>query len=298
MNIREELKKRRLFFDGGMGSLLQAKGLKPGELPETWNILHPEIIEQIHVDYLKAGADVVTTNTFGVNRFKYKKEVNYSVEEIVTAAVQIAKSAVERAGHGFVALDLGPTGKLLTPYGTLEFEEACDVYKEVVSAGTAAGADLIIIETMGDSYELKAAVLAAKEASDLPIFATVTLDEKGKMLTGGNVESVTALLEGLGVDVIGLNCGLGPIQLRTFVEKMCACASIPVMVNPNAGLPRSEGGKTVYDINSDQYAEAMTKIAEAGASVLGGCCGTTPEHIRKMHEICKVRSKARRTGST
>ena len=287
MNIREELKKRRLFFDGGMGSLLQAKGLKPGELPETWNILHPEIIEQIHVDYLKAGADVVTTNTFGVNRFKYKKEVNYSVEEIVTAAVQIAKSAVERAGHGFVALDLGPTGKLLTPYGTLEFEEACDVYKEVVSAGTAAGADLIIIETMGDSYELKAAVLAAKEASDLPIFATVTLDEKGKMLTGGNVESVTALLEGLGVDVIGLNCGLGPIQLRAFVEKMCACASIPVMVNPNAGLPRSEGGKTVYDINSDQYAEAMTKIAEAGASVLGGCCGTTPEHIRKMHEVCK-----------
>ena len=287
MNIREELKERRLFFDGGMGSLLQAKGLKPGELPETWNMLHPEIIEQIHVDYLNAGADVVTTNTFGVNRFKYKKEENYSVEEVVTAAVKLAKSATERAGHGYVALDMGPTGKLLVPYGTLEFEDACEVYKEVVRAGAAAGADLVIIETMGDSYELKAAVLAAKEESDLPVFATVTLDEKGKMLTGGNVESVTALLEGLGVDVIGLNCGLGPVQLLPFVENMRAVASIPVMVNPNAGLPRSEGGKTVYDIDADQFAAAMKKIAECGASVLGGCCGTTPEHIAKMHEVCK-----------
>lgn len=287
MNIREELKKRRLFFDGGMGSLLQAKGLKPGELPETWNMFHPEIIEQIHVDYLNAGADVVTTNTFGVNRFKYKKEENFSVEEIVEAAVKIARSAVKKAGHGFVALDLGPTGKLLAPYGTLEFDEACDVYKEVVRAGAAAGADLVIIETMGDSYELKAAVLAAKEESELPVFATVTMDEKGKMLTGGNVESVTALLEGLGVDVIGLNCGLGPVQLLPLVENMRAVSSVLVMVNPNAGLPRTENGKTVYDINSDQFAEAMRKIAECGASVLGGCCGTTPEHIAKMHQVCK-----------
>lgn len=287
MSIREELKQRRLFFDGGMGSLLQAKGLKPGELPETWNILHPEIIEQIHADYLKAGADVITTNTFGANRFKYKKEENFSVEEIVTAAVETAKAAVKKTGHGFVALDMGPTGKLLAPYGTLEFEDACDVYKEVVRAGAAAGADLVIIETMGDSYELKAAVLAAKEESELPVFTTVTLDEKGKMLTGGNVESVTALLEGLGVDVIGLNCGLGPVQLLPLVEKMCAAASVPVMVNPNAGLPRTEHGKTVYDINSDQFAESMKAIAECGASVLGGCCGTTPEHIEKMYRVCK-----------
>ena len=287
MKVLEELKRRRLFFDGGMGSLLQAKGLKPGELPETWNVLHPEIIEQIHVDYLNAGADVVTTNTFGVNRFQYNKEENYSVDEIVTVAVGIAKSAVKRVGHGFTALDLGPTGKLLAPYGTLEFEEACDGYKEVVSAGAKAGADLVLIETMGDSYELKAAVLAAKEVCDLPIFATVTLDEKGKMLTGGSVESVTALLEGLGVDVIGLNCGLGPVQLLPFVEKMRACASVPVMVTPNAGLPRSEQGKAVYDINSDQFAESMKAIGESGASILGGCCGTTPEHIEKMVKMCK-----------
>lgn len=287
MGIREELKQRRLFFDGGMGSLLQAKGLKSGELPETWNLLHPDIIVGIHFDYLKAGADIVTTNTFGVNRFKYKKENGYSVGEVVTAAVVNAKKAVELAGRGFVALDLGPTGKLLEPYGTLGFEEACDVYKEVVRAGVAAGADLIIIETMGDSYELKAAVLAAKEESELPVFATVTLDEKGKMLTGGNVESVTALLEGLGVDVIGLNCGLGPIQLLPLIRKMVEAASVPVMVNPNAGLPRSEGGKTVYDIDSDQFAETMRVIAECGVSVLGGCCGTTPEHIAKMYAVCK-----------
>ncbi|MBE5972150.1 MAG: homocysteine methyltransferase [Lachnoclostridium sp.] len=287
MGIREELRQRRLFFDGGMGSLLQAKGLKPGELPETWNLLHPEIIVGIHRDYLDAGADIITTNTFGVNRFKYKKEQGFSVEEVTAAAVANAKKAVESAGHGFVALDLGPTGKLLEPYGTLGFEEACDVYKEVVRAGAAAGADLVIIETMGDSYELKAAVLAAKEESDLPIFATVTLDEKGKMLTGGNVESVTALLEGLGVDVIGLNCGLGPVQLLPLIRKMVEIASVPVMVNPNAGLPRSEDGKTVYDINSDQFAETMRVIAENGVSILGGCCGTTPEHIAKMHEVCK-----------
>ncbi len=287
MEVREALKRGRLFFDGGMGSLLQAKGLKPGELPETWNILYPEIIEGIHVDYLAAGADIVTTNTFGVNRFKYKTEDGFSVEEVVCAAVANAKKAVKRAGHGYVALDLGPTGKLLEPYGTLGFEEACDVYKEVVCVGAKAGADLVIIETMGDSYELKAAVLAAKESCDLPIFVTVTLDEKGKMLTGGNVESVTALLEGLGVDVIGLNCGLGPIQLLPLIRRMVEVASVPVMVNPNAGLPRSEGGKTVYDIDSDVFADAMRAIAESGVSVLGGCCGTTPDHIAKMYAICK-----------
>lgn len=287
MGIREELKQRRLFFDGGMGSLLQAKGLKPGEFPETWNILHPEMVEGIHLDYLNAGADIVTANTFGANRFKYKKEDGYSVEEIVTEAVKLAKKAISRAGHGYAALDLGPTGKLLEPYGTLSFEEACEVYKDVVRAGAAEGADLIIIETMGDSYELKAAVLAAKEESELPVFATVTLDEKGKMLTGGNVESVTALLEGLGVDVIGLNCGLGPVQLLPLIKQMAGAASVPVMVSPNAGLPRSEGGKTVYDIDSDGFAAAMKEIAESGVSILGGCCGTTPEHIAKMYAVCK-----------
>lgn len=286
MGILELMRERRVFFDGGTGSLLQAQGLKPGELPETWNLLYPERIEKLHRDYLEAGTDIVTTNTFGVNKFKFKKEDGMSVEEIVTAAVKNAKRAIAACGHGFAALDLGPTGKLLKPYGSLEFEDACDAYKEVVRAGAAAGADLIIIETMGDSYELKAAVLAAKECSSLPVFATVTLDEKGKMLTGGDVESVTALLEGLGADVIGLNCGLGPVQLLPFAKQMVAIASVPVLVNPNAGLPRSEGGKTVYDIDSDEFAAAMKEMALAGVSVLGGCCGTTPEHIKKTRELC------------
>lgn len=181
---------------------------------------------------------------------------------------------------------MGPTGKLLKPYGDLEFEDAYEAYKEVVIAGKEAGADLVIIETMGDGYELKAAVLAAKENSNLPVFATITLDEKGKMLTGGNVESVTALLEGLGADVIGLNCGLGPIQLLPFLKDMVRVSSTPILVNPNAGLPRSEGGKTVYDINADEFAEAMKEMARNGATVLGGCCGTTPEHIHKTKLVC------------
>ncbi|MCI8511002.1 MAG: dihydropteroate synthase [Lachnospiraceae bacterium] len=288
MGILEEIRSRRVFFDGGTGSLLQAQGLKPGELPETWNLLHPERIVRLHLDYLDAGSDVLTTNTFGANRFKFKKEDGFSVKEIVTAAVKNARAAIRRAGHGFAALDLGPTGKLLRPYGELEFEDAVTAYKEVAEAGTKAGADLIIIETMGDSYEMKAAVLGAKEGSLLPVFATVTLDEKGKMLTGGGVEAVTALLEGLGVDGIGLNCGLGPIQLLPFVRQMASIASVPILVNPNAGLPRSQNGQTVYDIDSDAFAAAMQEIALAGASLLGGCCGTTPEHIRKMRAACEA----------
>lgn len=286
MDIRDELKQRRIFFDGGMGSMLQERGLLPGELPETWNLSHPEAVKEIHLEYLRAGADVVTANTFGANRFKYKKEAGYSLESIVTAGVSLAKEAVKEAGHGYAALDLGPTGRLLAPYGDLDFEDACTAYKEVVEAGVRAGADLVIIETMGDSYELKAAVLAAKEASSLPVFATVTLDEKGKMLTGGTVETAAALLEGLGADVIGLNCGLGPVQLLPFMKRLQSVSSLPLMVNPNAGLPRSENGRTVYDIDARGFAQAMKAMAECGVSVLGGCCGTTPEHIRRLKEAC------------
>lgn len=284
MDILEKLKTCRIFFDGGMGSMLQARGLEPGEFPETWNLRHPDMIEAIHLEYLMAGADVISANTFGANGLKYKEET-VCVETVITEAVRIAKNAVRKAGHGYVALDIGPTGSLLAPYGMLEFESCCNVYKEMVRAGVSAGADLILIETMGDSYELKAAVLAAKEESDFPVFATVTLDAHGKMLTGGDVESVTALLEGLGVDVIGLNCGLGPVQLLPFVKKMAEAASVPIMVSPNAGLPRDVRGETVYDIDADEFSLAMEKIA-GYASVLGGCCGTTPEYIRKMIEVC------------
>ena len=290
MNILQEMRQRRLFFDGGMGSLLQAKGLKAGELPERWNLTHPEEICGIHRMYLQAGSDLITTNTFGANRLKYGEEL----EKIVSEAVSHAKEAVRAEGHGYVALDLGPTGKLLKPLGDLEFEDAVEIYKETVSYGARAGADLVLIETMSDCYELKAAVLAAKEAGfspetgeRLPIFATVIFDEKGKLLTGGDVSSTVALLEGLGVDVLGINCGLGPVQMKGIVEELLSVSSTPVLVNPNAGLPRSENGETVYDIDAVRFGEVMEEIVKMGAVIVGGCCGTGPEHIRETVKRCK-----------
>lgn len=288
--ILEEMRERRLFCDGGMGSLLQASGLKPGELPELWNISHPEKLQEIHLSYLEAGADIMTTNTFGANRLKFGDQL----EAIVTAGVKNARTAVEKAGHGYVALDMGPTGRLLKPLGDLDFEDAVDLYKEVAAIGAKAGADLVLIETMSDSYELKAAVLAAKEAAfrpdtgeQLPIFATVIFDEKGKLLTGGNIASTTALLEGLKVDALGINCGLGPVQMKGILEELLEWSSLPILVNPNAGLPRSENGKTVYDIDPGEFAKVMGEIAAMGAVITGGCCGTTPEHIRLMAEECR-----------
>jgi len=286
-NILEEISRRKVFFDGGMGSLLQAKGLKAGELPETWNLLHPEVLREIHGAYLEAGCDIVTTNTFGANRLKYPAGGEFDLEEVIKAALENARWAVGKAGRGFVALDLGPTGKLLKPLGDLDFDDAYDIYRDVVRTGCRAGADLVLVETMSDGYEAKAAILAAKENSSLPVFATMVFDGKGKLLTGGDVESAVALLEGLGVDALGINCGLGPVQMKGILKEILACASVPVIVNPNAGLPRSENGTTVYDIDEDQFAAVMEEIGQMGANVLGGCCGTTPGHIRKLTERCR-----------
>lgn len=286
--LMEEIRKRIVFFDGGTGSLLQANGLKPGELPETWNILHPEIVTKLHYDYLEAGADIIKTNTFGANGLKFNDSSEYGLDGIVTAAMENAKNAVGKSGKkGFIALDIGPTGKLLKPLGDLGFEEAYGLFSDAVKIGAREGADLVLIETMSDSYEVKAAVLAAKENCDLPVFATMIFDSKGKLLTGGTVESTVALLEGLGVDALGINCGLGPVQMKGILANIMKAASVPVIVNPNAGLPRSEGGKTVYDIDADEFARTMREIVEMGACVVGGCCGTTPEHIKKTIELCK-----------
>ncbi|MUB64161.1 homocysteine S-methyltransferase family protein [Hungatella hathewayi] len=286
--LMEEIRKRIVFFDGGTGSLLQANGLKPGELPETWNILHPEIVTKLHYDYLEAGADIIKTNTFGANGLKFNDASEYGLDEIVTAAMENAKKAVSKAGDkGYIALDIGPTGKLLKPLGDLGFEEAYRLFSDVVAVGAREGADLVLIETMSDSYEVKAAVLAAKENCKLPVFATMIFDSKGKLLTGGTVESTVALLEGLGVDALGINCGLGPVQMKGILADIMKAASVPVIVNPNAGLPRSEGGRTVYDIDADEFAGTMREIVEMGACVVGGCCGTTPEHIRKTIALCK-----------
>ncbi|MTK09033.1 MAG: homocysteine methyltransferase [Hungatella sp.] len=291
--ILEKLKERILFFDGGMGSLLQANGLKPGELPETWNVTHSDLIVKLHREYLEAGADMIKTNTFGANGLKYNKDKEFDLEQIVTAAMKNAREAVDTAAYtsgrskGAIALDIGPTGKLLKPLGDLDFEDAYELFSQVVRIGEREGADLILIETMSDSYEAKAAVLAAKENSSLPVFVTMIFDDKGKLLTGGNVESTVALLEGLGVDALGINCGLGPVQMKGILEDIMKVVSLPVIVNPNAGLPRSEGGKTVYDIDADEFARVMKEIVEAGACIIGGCCGTTPEHIEKMAALCK-----------
>ena len=285
-NIMDRIGREWLFFDGGTGSILQEKGLQPGELPETWNLLHPDRIIDLHRGYLEAGADIYNTNTFGANRLKFPE----NLDEIVTAAVKLAKEARTQAGRdedAYVALDIGPTGKLLAPMGDLSFDDAVDIFGEVVRIGAREGADLVLIETMNDSYEAKAAVLAAKENCDLPVFITSVFDGSGKMLTGGTPESMVAMLEGLGVDALGVNCSLGPAQMIPIVERLVKAAHVPVLVNPNAGLPKSVDGRTVYDVGPEEFAGYMKQIAELGAAAVGGCCGTTPDYIHA--EIAAVR---------
>lgn len=261
------------FFDGGMGSMLK---LAAGELPEQLNINEPDRVFAVHKGYADAGAEFITANTFGANSLKYD-----NVEELVRAGVALAKKAGKK-----VALDIGPSGKLLKPMGDLDFERAVALFAEVVNAGKD-GSDVIIIETMSDMYELKAAVLAAKENSDLPVIASMIFDEKGRLLTGGDVKSACAMLEGLGVDVVGVNCGLGPKQMIPLVRAMRDCTSLPIIVMPNAGLPESVNGQTVYNVSPEEFAEDMLEIAKIGVSILGGCCGTTPDHIREMIALCK-----------
>lgn len=287
--IRDELGKKLLFFDGGMGTLLQAKGLKPGELPETWNIKHPEEIIGIHQAYIEAGSNLILTNTFGANALKFHDSGN-SLREIVDAGVGHVKEAIRRADavqKVYTALDIGPTGKLLKPMGDLEFEDAYEAFREVMIYGEKAGADLIHIETMSDTYEMKAAVLAAKENTNLPVFVTAIFDERKKLLTGADVPAVVSLLEGLHVDALGINCGMGPAQMMPVLEELLMYSSLPVIVKPNAGLPKQRGNETYYDVEPSEFAATMQEIVKMGASVVGGCCGTTPEHIKTMINICR-----------
>ena len=288
--LLERLGKELLFFDGGMGTLLQAEGLQPGELPETWNIERKETIRKIHQSYFEAGSDIVLTNTFGANALKFHDE-NCSLKAIIDAAVENvrfgAKAAIRDERDYYVALDIGPTGKLLKPLGDLSFEDAYEAFKEVVQYGEKAGADLIHIETMSDTYEVKAAVLAAKENTNLPVFATMIFDDKGKLLTGGDVPSVVALLEGLRVDALGINCGMGPKQMLPILQQIAQYTSLPIIVKPNAGLPKQRDGQTYYDVTPDVFAKQLQEIVKAGACVIGGCCGTTPKHIRAMIAACK-----------
>lgn len=286
--LLDKLGKELLFFDGGMGTLLQKEGLQPGELPEVWNIEHCEEVQKIHRAYLAAGSDIVLTNTFGANAIKFHDE-RYGLQEVVEKAIENVRQAAEAVNKKeyYVALDVGPTGKLLKPMGDLSFEKAYDAFKEVMMYGEAAGADLIHIETMSDTYEVKAAVLAAKENTRLPVFVTLIFDAKGKLLTGGDVPAVVAMLEGLRVNAIGINCGLGPEQMMPILAELTKYSSLPIIVKPNAGLPKQRNGETYYDVVPDMFAEAMQRIIQNGASVIGGCCGTTPEHIAAMVKRCQ-----------
>lgn len=288
MTIREKLQSGFLFYDGGMGSMLQSAGLPAGELPERWNLSHPDVVSGIHKAYYEAGADIACTNTFGANALKFPAEGDYSLRAVIEGAIACAKTAREECAHLnrplYVALDVGPCGKLLKPFGTLDFEDAVSLFKETIKIGVRAGVDLIAIETMNDSYETKAAVLAAKEVCDLPIFVTNVYDQSAKLMTGASPEAMVALLEGLSVDALGMNCSLGPKQMEEIFPRLANASSTPLVVVPNAGLPRLEGNRTVYDVTPDDFAESMVALAKAGARVLGGCCGTTPAHITKLRE--------------
>ncbi|MEE1024797.1 MAG: homocysteine S-methyltransferase family protein [Acutalibacteraceae bacterium] len=281
MKITEILNSSFIFYDGGMGTLLQKNGLKPGVLPETVNLDNPELLISIHEDYYKSGCNIVNTNTFGANCLKFD-----NLEDIVVSAVNCVKRARQNTDYlgtkRYISLDIGPTGRMLSPLGDLDFEDAVEVFKKTIKFGADAGADLITIETMNDLYEAKAAVIAAKECCDLPIFLSFVFDTDGKIMTGADIRTVVTTFEAMGVAAIGMNCSLGPRQMRNFVDEFVKYSSIPVIVNPNAGMPTVRNGETVYDITSDQFAECMADIAQLGATVVGGCCGTTPEYISKM----------------
>lgn len=280
-----------LYLDGAMGTMLQKSGLAAGHNPETLCLTDPHKITDIHRAYIDAGAQVVYTNTFGANRYKLQN-CGESVDKIIHAAVSCAKKATQGT-QARVALDIGSIGQLLEPYGTLPFEEAYDIFREMMVAGAAAGADLIVIETMTDLYEVKAAVLAAKEHTKLPVFVTMTFEQSGRTFTGCSVEAMAATLEGLGVDAMGVNCSLGPRELYPVVERLCAATSLPIIVKANAGLPDPSTGK--YDILPDEFAALMADFLTLGVSILGGCCGTAPEYIEAMVSKTADKTPAPRT---
>ncbi|MBE6636836.1 MAG: homocysteine methyltransferase [Ruminococcaceae bacterium] len=282
MNLREFLSNHLILLDGGMGTLLQAEGLAVGELPERLNLTAPDTVTAIHRAYYEAGCHVVNTNTFGANILKFSKEELAAVIEAAVRNAQTARDTADGDGPKWIALDIGPTGRMLEPYGDLPFEEAVAVFAETVRLGVRCGVDLIFIETMNDSYETKAALLAAKENSDLPVWVSNAYGEDGKLMTGATPLAMVAMLEGMGADAIGLNCSLGPAALAPVVEEYLAHASVPVLCKPNAGLPRVIDGKTVYDVLPEAFAETLADLVKKGLRLVGGCCGTTPAYLAAL----------------
>ena len=287
MNFSDYLKNNIVYLDGGMGTLLQAGGLKPGEHPEKWNISHPEVITNIHKSYYDSGSNVVCTNTFGANSLKFNDE---ELEEIIKAAIGNAKKAKELSNtthEKFIALDIGPTGKLLKPLGDLDFEDAVNVFSKTVKLGVKYGVDLILIETMNDSYETKAALLAVKENCGLPVLVSNAYNEDGKLMTGASPAAMVALLEGMGATAIGANCSLGPKQLTKVAEELLENASVPVILKPNAGLPEVKDGETRFNVTPEEFSTDLTNLIKKGLRVIGGCCGTTPDYIKALTEKSK-----------
>lgn len=278
-----------LLFDGGMGTMLQAAGLAAGELPELLCLSDPQHIEAIHRAYVEAGSTVITTNTFGANRFKLNGKA--SVAEVYAAAVACARAA----GARLVAADIGPLGALLRPLGTLSFDDAYDAFAEQARAAAEAGADLFIIETMTDLLEIKAAVLACRETTSLPIFATMTFETDGRTFLGTSPEVAAVTLDALGVDALGINCSQGPHELRALARRMLDVTEKPVIVQANAGLPHVEHDCTVFDIEPEAYAQAVRGMIEDGVAILGGCCGTDPRHIALIAELLRGHAPRRRS---
>ncbi len=287
MNVIELINDRLFYLDGGMGTLLQAAGLEAGESPERWNLSHPDVVTEIHRAYFNAGSHFINTNTFGANVLHFSEEELQKIIEAAVKNAKIARDTSDGTQEKYIALDIGPTGRLLKPYGDLDFEDAVEIFAKTVRIGVSCGVDLVMIETMNDSYETKAALLAAKETCDLPVFVSNAYGEDGKLMTGADPEAMVALLEGMHVDAIGVNCSFGPKQLMPVVDRLLRVASVPVFVKPNAGLPQSRDGKTVYDVLPQEFSGDLATMIEMGARGVGGCCGTTPEYIRAVTEHTK-----------
>ncbi|KMW26622.1 hypothetical protein HMPREF0977_02871 [Clostridium sp. 1_1_41A1FAA] len=288
VEVRQYIQDNILIFDGAMGTMLQGRGLQAGQNPEAFGFDNPDVLVDIHKEYFKAGANVATTDTFGCNELKLPQ--GYELEKVIDSAIKSAKKAASLVDNGkqkYVALDIGPIGEMLEPMGTLSFDRAYEIFKRQMVQGEKSGADIIVIETMMDLYEIKAALLAAKENTNLPVFCTMTFDENGRSFTGCLPESMVVTLQGLGADAIGVNCSLGPDLLVPIVEKIIKRATIPVMVQANAGLPCIKCGETVYEMTAEQFLEGASKFAKMGAKIIGGCCGTNPEFIKALAENIK-----------
>lgn len=287
MTFRQLLTRPLIYLDGGTGTMLQARGLKPGERTESWTIERPEDLIRIHQSYIEAGADIVNANTFGVNKFRYSGDAGYSLLRLVDAAIANARQAVRRAareGETLVSLDLGPSGEFMEPFGDLTYEDAYDNFRRLVTVGEQAGADCVSIETMFSCQEAKAALEACRDHSRLPVLVSFSFQENGRLLSGETVADVAKTAESCGAAAVGFNCGFGPVQMKPLVKELLDATKLPVIAKPNAGLPKTVNGETRYTMEPEEFAAVMQEIIDMGARLIGGCCGTTPEFIRRLHQ--------------